>query len=299
MAILLGGCLRARSLIVMASWLLVLGGCGIHAESVARTRAANDFNCSEDQIEITEVGGTSYRATGCDHSQVYDCAETLSAVGGYGGRATFVCVAEGQGRSSSAGNTGAGTEPADPQGPTAPSSAADSPASAQAAKPRGVAPPTGVAGFTFGSTVEATQAACEAKYAWAASGADLFECSGTPKTIGTNAHSLLKFCAGALCKAVFVVRPDSDQSSEWLHQFVVLKTGLVGKYGEPVEDRVVPNQCGNDILPCVRSGTAHVKYTWTFPSGTFIVLVLSNTPGPDAVIRLTYARGEPAEAPAL
>lgn len=51
-----------------------------------------------------------------------------------------------------------------------------------------------------------------------------------------RALSLLKFCAGALCKAVFVVRPDSDQSSEWRHQFVVLKTGLVGKYGEPIED---------------------------------------------------------------
>ncbi len=162
-----------------------------------------------------------------------------------------------------------------------------------------VAAPTGVAGFTLGSTLEDAQAACEAKNQWTPSGTDVFECSGTPRSIGTDARSLLKFCGGSLCRAVFVARPNSDQSSEWLRQFVLLKKVLVGKYGDPVEDKVVPDQCANDILPCVRNGAAHAKYTWTFPNGTFVVLVLSNKPGPDPLIRLTYALGAQQEAPAL
>jgi hypothetical protein len=168
-----------------------------------------------------------------------------------------------------------------------------------APKPGSVTPPTGVAGFTMGSNLEAAQKACEAKFAWSKSGDDVYECTGTPKSIGSDARSVLKFCAGSLCKAVFVVRPASDASSEWLRQFVGLKKNLVAKYGEPVEDKDVPAACVNDLLPCVSKGTAHVKYSWSFPNGTFVVLVLGNKPGPDAVIRLTYGVGEHAEAPAL
>jgi hypothetical protein len=165
------------------------------------------------------------------------------------------------------------------------------------------APPTGAAGFTFGGTVEVMQAACETKYQWAPSGAGMFQCSGTPRGIGVPARTDLKFCDGSLCKAIFIVHPDSEQSSDWVHSFSLLRKTLVAKYGEPVEDKVVPDECASDVLPCVRSGKAHVKYVWKFPNKTVIALVLTNASGPDPVIRLTYALGAalgaPAEGPAL
>ncbi len=75
--------------------LLVLNGC-VTAKDVAKARAASDFECREDQIQISEIGGTSYRATGCDKSQVYDCSgSSLGANARCGTGATeYVCVPE-------------------------------------------------------------------------------------------------------------------------------------------------------------------------------------------------------------
>jgi hypothetical protein len=74
----------------------VAAGC-VHAEDVARTRAASDFHCEEDKIDVTNIGGTSYRAKGCGYNTVYDC--TGSQVGGTyngagGGTTDYVCVPE-------------------------------------------------------------------------------------------------------------------------------------------------------------------------------------------------------------
>jgi len=166
------------------------------------------------------------------------------------------------------------------------------------------APPTGAGGFTLGSTVDVAQAACETKYHWgaaadaAAAGADTFECSGTPRPIADGARATLKFCDGSLCRAVIVIRADSDQSSVWVHEFSRLRKTLEEKYGAPFEERVVPDDCANDVLPCIRSGKAHVKYVWKFPNQSAIGLVFTNASGSDPVIRLTYVSDRP-DAPPL
>jgi hypothetical protein len=77
---------------------LVLLGC-VTPDAVARTRAASDFHCKEEHVTITELGGTSYRAEGCDHSAVYDCTGSKVAIAGYGGQTSggttdYVCIPE-------------------------------------------------------------------------------------------------------------------------------------------------------------------------------------------------------------
>lgn len=80
-----------RHRIVLVCSFLLLGGC-VTAEGTAKTRAANDFSCSEDQVQVTNVGGKSYRANGCGKSAVYDCA----ASDAYKGSTTsYTCVPEG------------------------------------------------------------------------------------------------------------------------------------------------------------------------------------------------------------
>lgn len=159
------------------------------------------------------------------------------------------------------------------------------------------AAPTGAGGFTLGSTVEIAQAACETKYQWVPAGADAFECSGTPRPIADGARATLKFCDGLLCRAVFVIRPDSNQSSVWVHEFSRLRKRLEGSYGDPFEDKVVPDDCANDVLPCIRTGKAQAKYVWKFPNRSAIGLVFTHATGSDPVIRLTYAIDRP-DAPA-
>jgi hypothetical protein len=65
-------------------------GC-VDAESIARTRAANDFECDEDKVNVTNIGGTSFRADGCGQKGVYTC----TASEGYSGTTTdYACVPE-------------------------------------------------------------------------------------------------------------------------------------------------------------------------------------------------------------
>lgn len=66
------------------------------ASGIARVRAANDFGCPKDQVTVTNIGGTSYRAEGCGLSVVYDCTgSTVVQISRYsGGTTDFVCIPE-------------------------------------------------------------------------------------------------------------------------------------------------------------------------------------------------------------
>ena len=61
----------------------------------ARTRAANDFACSEEQVDIKNIGGTSYRVSGCGHVATYDCTEASSHGFLFFRRHQYLCVPEG------------------------------------------------------------------------------------------------------------------------------------------------------------------------------------------------------------
>ena len=65
--------------------------CGVTPQGTAKVRAANDFQCSEDAVTLTNIGGTSYRAQGCGKSAVYTCAVSDA----YNGSArNYACVPE-------------------------------------------------------------------------------------------------------------------------------------------------------------------------------------------------------------
>jgi hypothetical protein len=86
--------IRATGLALLAS--LAVSGCADHIGDTVRTRAANDFKCSEDEIDVTQVAGTTYRAKGCGENVVYDCV-----IGGVrrnvvSARYEYLCVPEGE-----------------------------------------------------------------------------------------------------------------------------------------------------------------------------------------------------------
>lgn len=78
---------RVLTLIAMS---LALGAC-VNVQDVAQTRAANDFRCAEDKVNVWSIGGTSFRADGCGKTAVYNC----TASDGYQGSVTdYTCVPE-------------------------------------------------------------------------------------------------------------------------------------------------------------------------------------------------------------
>ncbi len=77
-----------------ASFLVIIGlaigftaGC-VTMETTAKTRAANDLHCAEEQIVVRNIGGSSYRATGCNQEATYNCGQSTAN--------TFVCQREEQ-----------------------------------------------------------------------------------------------------------------------------------------------------------------------------------------------------------
>lgn len=62
-------------------------GC-VTMAGIAKTRAANDLRCSEDQIVVANIGGSSYRATGCGQEATYNCIQSSES--------TLACVREEQ-----------------------------------------------------------------------------------------------------------------------------------------------------------------------------------------------------------
>jgi hypothetical protein len=65
---------------------------------VAQTRAANDLRCPQDQIVVTNIGGSSFRATGCGQEATYNCVQSSQS--------TLACVREEQ-RPATTTTTGA------------------------------------------------------------------------------------------------------------------------------------------------------------------------------------------------
>lgn len=51
----------------------VLGGCGMGAMEVVRTRHARQFQCSEQEVAVTELGGGAWIADGCGQRISYYC----------------------------------------------------------------------------------------------------------------------------------------------------------------------------------------------------------------------------------
>ncbi len=78
-----------KSLASIALFTLVssLTGC-VTMAGIAKTRASNDLRCAEDQIVVANIGGSSYRATGCGQEATYNCIQSSES--------TLACVREDQ-----------------------------------------------------------------------------------------------------------------------------------------------------------------------------------------------------------
>lgn len=76
----------ARPLVLGVS-LFLLGAC-VTMFDVAKTRAANDLRCPEEQIIVANIGGSSFRAIGCGQEATYNCIQSSEN--------TLACVREEQ-----------------------------------------------------------------------------------------------------------------------------------------------------------------------------------------------------------
>jgi hypothetical protein len=71
----IGGCMHHASYIakLIVLTVVIATGCGAGANTVARRRAATDFNCPEDQLQSQEISGGTVKVEGCGKSATYTC----------------------------------------------------------------------------------------------------------------------------------------------------------------------------------------------------------------------------------
>jgi hypothetical protein len=81
----------------------------ITPQGTAKTRAANDFQCAEDGVTVTNIGGTSYRAEGCGKTAVYNCAASDAQ---RGTASNYACIPESP--PNAAANAAPAVQPATP-----------------------------------------------------------------------------------------------------------------------------------------------------------------------------------------
>lgn len=61
---------------------VVVTGCGATSSDAARVRFANEFRCPEKQVALEELGGSSFRTSGCGQTAVYVCKEVTNPMAG-------------------------------------------------------------------------------------------------------------------------------------------------------------------------------------------------------------------------
>lgn len=66
------GMARQRSGFVIGFLVAGMTGCISHAGVVTK-RFSGEFNCPEEQVSVTELGGNAHRAAGCRRTAIYTC----------------------------------------------------------------------------------------------------------------------------------------------------------------------------------------------------------------------------------
>jgi hypothetical protein len=232
----------------------LLSGCG-RASGVVHERAAHEFNCPEEDIQVESIGGTTYRASGCGEVAVYTCSRTFS--GGY----AIPCVRDDAVPSSA--------------GPT-PQIATEAPRAAPASRLGD--PPDGAGGFAFGMTDGDAKKSCEQSgHGYSKVTAETLMCDGLPVDVGTPAKGRLRFCAEKLCAVSLELVPVPNET--FMQTLLRFKALLAEKYGEPTKSETqVPLACNRTLGACLADERAKVRFEWRWPSRQGIVAWLGTQP---------------------
>jgi hypothetical protein len=67
-------------LLVSVAGAILLSACGSQHAEFVQIRAAHDFECVQDGIEVEEIARSRYRAQGCGKEAEYVCAATPDGV---------------------------------------------------------------------------------------------------------------------------------------------------------------------------------------------------------------------------
>jgi hypothetical protein len=244
-------------------------GCEFEASGTVRARAASDFGCSDSEIEVERVPGSSYRATGCGQTNLYTCEP------GRGGDP--VCVSDNANPRSTREEPRASAPPGPPASPLRD-------------------PSSGAGGFVFGASEDDARRTCEqAGHAYSADAAGHGSCAGLAAEVGGPARAGLTYCAGKLCAvSLKVARAPQEDVARTLARW---KAAVSEKYGDATASHSnVPDECRDDLTFCLIHRSASVRFDWQWRSGQRITLSPQVDDSQTAWVNISYMAPEAVQS---
>jgi len=245
--------------VVRRLFLVFMAVLGVGCAPSLEAKSAGEIGCPPEEIEIANEDGSSGWIQGTStwvalcRGRRFVCSET-STRGEKSLSSQISCRPE------------VGSQPAPAQ--TAPPAAA-SPASSRT-------PARAAAGFNLGASSDASKSACErGGKTWTAVDGTRAQCSGPATDIGFSAEVELTLSEGRTTAITIVHVPKSG----WFARVKALKAALVDKYGNPTDKVTVPFSCREEsqIEQCLRDGTARMEFSWSWPTGERILLVVGRS----------------------
>jgi hypothetical protein len=245
------------------------------ASGTVRARAAYDLQCDKSEIEVENIGGMTYSASGCGHTNVYTCPKLN------------VCASD-----NAQPQVAPASGPPEPQRASSP----NAPVTVSAHDP-----PTGAGGFTFRADEDDVRAACaNSGHVYASTAPAHATCDGLPAGIGAAARADLTFCSGQLC--VVALHAELAPTANLARAVARWRAALGERYGEPTSTTAnIPSQCNDDVTPCLVDRSATMRFEWCWPSHEHIALSPQVDDAGKPWVSLSYSNAEtgPVSAPGL
>lgn len=148
-----------------------------------------------------------------------------------------------------------------------------------------------LAGFRLGWSRTDLESACrQAGHQLDRSADGGYRCSGSAESGSHTAVVDFRMCPQKVCQ-ISVRSPLTEaQGSEWLGRLGALKNQYEGLYGRAQRNVDLPSRCRDDILPCLRDGSAKLEYRWQGRSKSLSVLIGRRAGGPEMTVSLSKLR---------
>jgi len=247
---------RLRSNCNLLVALSLLSGCST-AVGTVRSRAAFDFECTESEVEVANITGTSYSASGCGHEGTYTCSRSAQS----GVTNEIICVSDDTPQTAAKAFSGEQKQKSQP------SEAAVAPAAPATDAP------VGAVGFEFGMTEEGAKEVCEkAGNSWTKLDQQHSECSGAPVALAFNAVARVRFCSKKICVIQLAIEPEAKDGLATA--FKTAYAGLHSKYGPKTSGSLmlVPACAGIAFRDCIVDEQVKIDLNWRWRTGESIAL---------------------------
>ena len=97
-------------------------------------------------------------------------------------------------------------------------------------------------------------------------------------------------CADKVCR-ISVRSPLAEtQSGEWLGRLGQLKSQYEGQYGRAQRSVDLPRRCRDEILPCLKDGSAKLEYRWDGRCRSLSVVIGRRPGSPEMAVSLSKLR---------